>query len=248
MLLWSQAPLLGPNRRALSCEDDCCWEQLVWRIWMLKHVNWEDISQSVRRDFAMAFGFLASCQPWPGDQSDGHRAAGRWWQHFLHCLLSFHCRLQRSPRLLVCVQDFLHFLNLHMQLISLVKRRACLCLPLHTHTCSLFSLTHSNWHFVPISLKHFLTKGIIMKKTLTKQKSKKIPNAILVDCFGTVAKRNQCWAWESCKILSRVFISRREVTHTEFGHSDTVQSPNGKKKKSCFSLGVLDCLQMCNSA
>lgn len=99
----------------------------------LKHVNWEDISQSVGSDFAMASGFLASCQPWPDDQSDGHRAAGRWWQHFLHCLLSFHCRLQHSPRLLVYVQDLVHFLNLHMQLISLVKRRACLCLPLHTH-------------------------------------------------------------------------------------------------------------------
>lgn len=35
------------------------------------------MSQSVGRDFAMAFGLLTSCQPWPGDQSDGHRAAGR---------------------------------------------------------------------------------------------------------------------------------------------------------------------------
>lgn len=59
----------------------------------------------------------------------------------------------------------------------------------------------------------------------------------MVDCFGTVAKRNQCWAWESCKILSWVFISRREVTHTGFGHSDTVQSPYWKKwKKQLFQL------------
>lgn len=73
------------------------------------------------------------------------------------------------------------------------------------------------------------------EKTPTKQKSKKTPNTKSVDCFGTVAKRNQCWAWESCKILSWVFISRREVTRTKFGHSDTVQSPNWKKK--LFQLG-----------
>lgn len=46
---------------------------------------------------------------------------------------SFHHRLQRSPCLLLCAQDLVHFLNLHMQLISPVKRRTCLCLPLHTH-------------------------------------------------------------------------------------------------------------------
>lgn len=101
-----------------------------------QNIRSDEISQSVVRDFAVIFGFSASHQPQcclHNGQSDDDTAAGRRQQRLLRHLLLSSAGLSAFLVRSLHTQDFLLFLSLQTQLVSLVKRRARLSLPLHTH-------------------------------------------------------------------------------------------------------------------
>lgn len=170
MLLCPHVPLLGPSRRSLICEGICIpenswFEEYGWS----KPMKWGRYSNLLQEtlQWLLASWYLISLGAVCSDsQSDNHTAAeGR-------CLVSFtatcpHCRLQCSLHLVSLYSWLCALLNLQMQSVSLVKRRACFHCR-YIRMCNFFRLAHSNCHFVQISLKHSFSKGIILKKQNTK--------------------------------------------------------------------------------
>lgn len=195
MLLWPQAPLLWPSRRALSCEDDCSWEQLVWRIWMVKTCE-------LRRYIPICWKWLCNGL-WPFGILSALAWWSIWWSRSCWEMMTafpslppfLRRRLQPCPRLLVCAQDLVHFLNLHMQLISLVKRTAFVC-P-YIHTCSLFRFNPQQLAFFTDLFEAFPLQRNNNEKTPTKQKSKKKTQTL-----------NWSTVWNSCQKKSMLSLGK----------------------------------------